>query len=65
MPVWPLQPWWDAFQALPGLHFRLPPPRFCVLTHHFGRARVETLANHDLALHAVILTRLSGEGVDG
>ena len=50
---------------LPGLHFRLPPPRFCVRPHHFGRARIEPLANHAVRLHAVLLPPFSGEDSAG
>ena len=64
-PAWLLQPWWEDFMRLPGLHFRLPPPRFCVRPHHFGRARVEPLANHAVRLHAVLLPPFSGEDSAG
>lgn len=65
VPTWPLQSWWAAFQSLPGIHFQLPPPRFCVQPHHFGRARVEPFANHAVKLRAVLLRSFSGAELAG
>ena len=60
-PSWPLQSWWHRVSTLPGLHFRLPPVRFIVKPHHFGRHRVEPLINHCLVLRAVVLSPFSGD----
>ena len=65
VPTWPLQSWWAAFQSLPGIHFQLPPPRFCVQPHHFGRARVEPFANHAVRLRGVLLPSFSGAELAG
>jgi hypothetical protein len=49
---WPLQSWFQEVQRLSAFHFRLPPPRLCVRSHHPGI--VEPFVNREVQLRAVV-----------
>ena len=51
-PLWHLQRWFEDVSSLPGVHLKLPPPRFSVVAHHPGR--VDPLCNHAVQLRAVV-----------
>jgi hypothetical protein len=44
--------WFQEVQRLSAFHFRLPPPRLCVRSHHPGI--VEPFVNREVQLRAVV-----------
>ncbi len=55
-PYWPLQSWFQEVHRLSSFHFRLPPPRLSVRSHHPGI--VEPFVNREVQLRAVSGLRL-------
>jgi hypothetical protein len=51
-PYWTLQSWFQEVQRLSAFHFRLPPSRLCVRSHHPGI--VEPFVNREVQLRAVV-----------